>query len=67
MESQFEFPSESLASLIDIVDIKPILDDITIIIPTLGRPILETCLVRIVSGNKWPGGTIIVIKGAAIP
>lgn len=46
------------------LDRRPILDDITIVIPTLGRPILETCLYRIFSGSFWPGGLIIVDQGS---
>ena len=39
---------------------RPILDNITIIIPTLGRPILESCLQSIVDGSCWPGQIIVV-------
>jgi hypothetical protein len=43
---------------------RPIRDDITILIPTLGRPILEECLHWIVAGSVWPGGLIAVDQGA---
>jgi hypothetical protein len=43
---------------------RPTLDDITIVIPTLGRPILEECLYWIVAGSAWPGGLIAVDQGA---
>ena len=58
-----EFPRESLSAMISSCERKPILEDITIIIPTLGRPILETCLTKIISGSKWPGGLIVVHQG----
>ena len=45
------------------VETRPILEDITIVIPTLGRPILETCLSRIVDGRAWPEALIIVDQG----
>ncbi len=39
------------------------LDDISIVIPTLGRPILEQSLFWILVGNAWPGCLIIVEQG----
>lgn len=42
---------------------KPVLDDISIIIPTLGRPILEQCLCYILQGSAWPGCLIVVEQG----
>lgn len=42
---------------------KPILNDISIIIPTLGRDILEQSLFWILSGSAWPGCLIIVEQG----
>jgi GT2 family glycosyltransferase len=42
---------------------KPILDDISVIIPTLGRPILESCLRWLVDGTHWPGRVIVVDQG----
>lgn len=42
---------------------KPVLADISIVIPTLGRPILEVCLMKIISGSHWPGALIIVHQG----
>jgi glycosyltransferase involved in cell wall biosynthesis len=44
---------------------RPILDNITIIIPTLGRPILETCLQSIVDGSCWPGQIIVVDQSSS--
>jgi len=40
-----------------------VLDDISIVIPTLGRPILEQSLFWILVGNAWPGCLIIVEQG----
>lgn len=37
--------------------------DISIVIPTLGRPILEQSLFWILSGNAWPGCLIVVEQG----
>jgi GT2 family glycosyltransferase len=43
---------------------KPVLDDISIVIPTLGRDILEQSLFWIVSGNAWPSCLIVVEQGS---
>lgn len=43
---------------------KPVLDDISIVIPTLGREILEQSLFYILSGSAWPGCLIVVEQGA---
>lgn len=43
---------------------KPVLDDISIIIPTLGRPILEQCLYWILVGSAWPGCLLVVEQGS---
>jgi hypothetical protein len=40
------------------------LKDITLIIPTLGRPILEESLYWIVTGSAWPGNLIVVDQGS---
>lgn len=42
---------------------KPIADEISIVIPTLGRPLLETCLYYIVAGTVWPAGIYVVDQG----
>jgi GT2 family glycosyltransferase len=47
------------------VEKKPVLGDISIVIPTLGRPILEECLARIASGSHWPGRVILIHQGDA--
>lgn len=43
---------------------KPVLEDISIVIPTLGRDILEQSLFYILSGSAWPGCLIVVEQGA---
>lgn len=43
---------------------KPILGDISIVIPTLGRPILEQCLFWILNGSAWPACLIAVEQGS---
>jgi GT2 family glycosyltransferase len=43
---------------------KPLLDDISLVIPTLGRPILEQCLYQILLGSAWPACLIVVEQGS---
>ena len=43
---------------------KPLLNDISVVIPTLGRPILEQCLFWILMGSTWPGCLIVVEQGS---
>lgn len=43
---------------------KPVLGDISIVIPTLGRDILEQSLVHILVGSAWPGSLIVVEQGS---
>jgi GT2 family glycosyltransferase len=38
----------------------PVLEDVSIVIPTLGRPILERCLGSIAAGDRWPAKVIVV-------
>ena len=42
---------------------KPVLDDISVVIPTLGRPILEQSLYHILEGSAWPACLIVVDQG----
>ena len=42
------------------IEPKPVLKDISIVIPTLGRPILEQSLRYIIRGSAWPGCLIVV-------
>jgi GT2 family glycosyltransferase len=43
---------------------KPRLDDISLVIPTLGRPILERCLYWILMGSAWPACLVVVEQGS---
>jgi Predicted glycosyltransferases len=43
---------------------KPLLNDISLVIPTLGRPILEQCLYWILMGSTWPACLIVVQQGS---
>ena len=42
---------------------RPILADISVVIPTLGRPILRQSLEHIISGSAWPRSIIVVDQG----
>jgi GT2 family glycosyltransferase len=44
---------------------KPVLEDISIVIPTLGRPLLEQSLFWILVGSAWPGCLIVVEQGCS--
>jgi len=46
------------------IEQRPILADITVVIPTLGRPILEESLNWLVAGRAWPAAVIVVDQGA---
>jgi GT2 family glycosyltransferase len=43
---------------------KPLLNDMSLVIPTLGRPILEQCLYWILLGSAWPACLIVVEQGS---
>lgn len=43
---------------------KPVLNDISVVIPTLGRDILEQSLFWILAGSAWPGCLIVVEQGS---
>ncbi len=45
------------------IEPKPVLDDVTVVIPTLGRAILEESIHWIAAGSAWPGALIIVDQG----
>lgn len=47
------------------IEPRPALGDISVVIPTLGRPILQMSLYWIATGNAWPGGLIVVDQGAS--
>lgn len=44
---------------------RPVLDDISIVIPTLGRPILRSCLAAIAAGDSWPARVIVVDQSSS--
>ena len=44
---------------------RPSLDDLTLVIPTLGRPILEESLEAIATGDVWPAEIILVDQGSS--
>jgi GT2 family glycosyltransferase len=50
--------------VVDEIEAKPTLEDITVVIPTLGRAILEESLYWIVAGSAWPGGLVVVDQGS---
>jgi GT2 family glycosyltransferase len=43
---------------------RPVLEDISVVIPTLGRPVLETCLGYLLRGSAWPARLIVVDQGS---
>jgi GT2 family glycosyltransferase len=45
------------------IESRSILDDLSVVIPTLGRPILESCLSWLVDGTHWPVRVIVVDQG----
>jgi hypothetical protein len=40
-----------------------VIEDLTVVIPTLGRPILEESLQAIEAGSKWPACIVVVDQG----
>lgn len=62
MTKQHEWNSSSSIHSMNI-EPKPVLEEISIVIPTLGRPILEACLAMIISGSRWPQALVIVHQG----
>jgi hypothetical protein len=42
---------------------RPIATDLTLVIPTLGRPILAESLGALLEGSAWPGAVIVVDQG----
>jgi GT2 family glycosyltransferase len=47
------------------VDRKPVAADITVVIPTVGRPLLMDCLRSIADGDIWPAELIVVDQGCS--
>jgi GT2 family glycosyltransferase len=44
---------------------RPIASELTLVIPTLGRPILAECLAALLEGTMWPAAVIVVDQGAS--
>jgi GT2 family glycosyltransferase len=42
---------------------KPVLKDVSVVIPTVGRPILQSCLQWLADGSHWPGCIVVVDQG----
>ena len=49
---------------LDEIERRPILEDMSVVIPTLGRSILEESLYWILNGSAWPKGLIVVDQGS---
>ena len=45
------------------MDERPVAEDVTVVIPTVGRPLLEGCLESIVAGTVWPAEVVVVDQG----
>jgi GT2 family glycosyltransferase len=58
-----EGPGSYPRSLDESFDRRPVRTELSVVIPTLGRPILETCLAYIAAGSAWPGAVIVVDQG----
>ena len=57
---QVEMPEE-LQTLGDVPsEPRPMVADVSIVIPTLGRPILEACLASVLLADSWPARIIVV-------
>jgi len=39
---------------------RPVADDVTVIVPTMGGPVLQGCLESIVSGTVWPARLVVI-------
>lgn len=46
-------------------DPRPVARDVTLVIPTLGRPIISACLAAVLGGRAWPAAVIVVNQGPA--
>jgi cellulose synthase/poly-beta-1,6-N-acetylglucosamine synthase-like glycosyltransferase len=44
---------------------RPVLNDLTVVIPTIGRAILERCLYHIAIGSAWPAQLIVVDQSSS--
>jgi GT2 family glycosyltransferase len=48
------------------VDPRPVLDDLTVVIPTIGRAILDRCLHEIAIGTAWPARIVVVDQSSSL-
>jgi GT2 family glycosyltransferase len=48
---------------LDVVERRPVQDDVTVLVPTLGRPTLAPCLEAMLRGTVWPRCVIVVDQG----
>jgi len=44
---------------------RPVAEDLSVVIPTVGRPLLEGCLESIAAGDAWPAELIVVDQGGS--
>jgi GT2 family glycosyltransferase len=44
---------------------RPVASDVSVVIPTLGRELLEGCLASIAAGTAWPAEVIVVDQGSS--
>lgn len=42
---------------------RPVMEDVSLVIPTVGRDILESCLAYVVRGTRWPACVVVVDQG----
>jgi GT2 family glycosyltransferase len=56
-------PGDMIKGLDRAMTAKPTLDDISVVIPTVGRPIMESCLRWLADGTHWPRRLIVVDQG----
>jgi GT2 family glycosyltransferase len=52
-----------LVSLAPSDEPRPVAADVSVVIPTVGRDILESCLAYLVSGTLWPASVVVVDQG----
>ena len=43
----------------------PVVEDVSVVVPTLGRPMVEGCLDAIAVGTRWPAELIVVDQGSS--
>jgi hypothetical protein len=48
------------------IESRPVVDDITLVIPTLDRSILEESLLWIALGTRWPAQIIVVDQSSSL-